>query len=76
VVRDDILGIPKIKTGAYLKTDTSIELYTWKKKYISRRGSLQSFSLEGDKVKMYPPSAEKGENAAFIRTYFTLTRRK
>lgn len=74
-IRDDMLGIPQVTKGAYLKTDTSIELYTWKAKYISRKSVLHSFRLNGDTVKMYPFSAEKGANGAFVRDYFTLIRR-
>ncbi|MFN8290671.1 MAG: hypothetical protein U0U70_10465 [Chitinophagaceae bacterium] len=74
VVRDDMLGIPRITTGAYLKTDSTIDLYTWKMKYLSRKSVLHSFRLTGDTVKMYPPSAAQRKNGNFVQDYFTLTR--
>lgn len=73
VIRDDMLGIPKVKKGAYLKTDSTIDLYTWKRKFLSRKSDLQSCRLDSNRVKMYPPSAEEGENGNFVSTYFTLT---
>ncbi len=76
VIRDDMLGIPKVRTGAYIKTDSSIDLYTWKEKYVSRKSTMQSCRLDSNVVKMYPPSAEQGEHADFTADYFTLRKVK
>lgn len=76
VIRDDMLGIPKVKKGAYLMTDTSITLYTWQAKYMSRQSRAETFRLRGDNVLMYPEEKERGADANFIIDYFTLTLRR
>jgi hypothetical protein len=76
VVRDDMLGIPMIKTGAYLKTDTSITLYRWQRKYLSRRSIGETFRIMGDEVLMFSEAREHTEDSSFIRDYFTLSLNK
>jgi hypothetical protein len=72
VIKDDMLGIPKIKTGAYIKNDTSIELYTWKKKYFSRKSDSQSFRINGNRVLMFHKDKEISSDSSFYRAYYTL----
>jgi hypothetical protein len=76
VIKDDMIGIPKIKTGAYLMNDTSITLYTWQAKYMSRQSNAEVFRIRGSQVLMYPEEKEKGADANFIRDYYTLTLEK
>jgi hypothetical protein len=73
VVRDDILRIPSVKTGAYLKTDNSITLYRWKSKYISRKSVGEDFRIQGNKVLMFSREKEESADSSFYRAYYTLS---
>jgi hypothetical protein len=74
VSRDDMLGIPKIKTGVYLKTDSIIDLYTWQQKYLSRKSELQSYRLKGSSLLLFSREDEMGKDSSFMKAYYTLRR--
>ena len=76
VVRDDMLGIPRVKSGAYLITDTSITLYTWKQKYLSKKSVGETFRVIGNDVLMYPVERERTADSSFYRDYYTLSLEK
>jgi hypothetical protein len=73
VIKDDMMGIPKVRTGAYLKTDTSIELYTWKRKYISKKSNAETFRLINNNLLMFHKDKEMSPDSSFYRAYYTLS---
>jgi hypothetical protein len=73
MTKDDMLGMGVKKSGAYLKTDTSITLYQQRSKNYYKTSPGETFRIRGEYVLMFPAAKERTADSSFYRDYYTLS---
>jgi hypothetical protein len=76
MTKDDMLGMGVKKSGAYLKTDTSITLYQQRSKKFYMTSEGETFRIRGEDILMFPVAKEQMKDSSFYRDYYTLSLEK
>jgi hypothetical protein len=72
------MGLKATKTGAYLLSDSSISLYTWRSyqflRNLDEKVRSSVYRCNQKKILMYTPEQETSPDSSFYRSTFTLSR--
>ena len=75
-----MMGLKATKIGAYLLTDSSIALYTWRSytflRDLKEKVRSSVFRCSTDKILMFTREQEISPDSSFYRSYFTLSRKE